>query len=116
MPDRQFVKSLRQNMTEAESVLWRHLRGHRLAGAKFKRQQAIGPYIVDFVHFAVRLVVEADGGQHNESASDEARDAWLRAQGYRVLRFWNNEILDNTTAVLEVVLACLLYTSPSPRD
>ena len=92
MPDQDFVKSLRQNMTDAERLLWRHLRGHRLGGVKFRRQQAIGPYIVDFVHFGARIVVEADGGQHNESASDERRDAWLQSQGFRILRFWNDTL------------------------
>jgi len=91
MVTQKFVKSLRQHMTEAENLLWQHLRGHRLNGEKFRRQQAIGPYVVDFVHFGARVVIEADGGQHNESESpgDERRDAWLKSQGFRVLRFWN---------------------------
>ena len=119
MVKHEFVKALRQNMTEAESLLWRHLRGHRLGGAKFRRQQPIGPYIVDFVHFSARVVVEADGGQHNESPTDERRDEWLKSQGFRVMRFWNNEIFNNTAAVLEAVMAAVehrhpLFPNPSP--
>ena len=101
MQQREFARYLRRNMTDAERVLWRHLRDRQLAGAKFRRQQAIGPYVVDFVEFESRLIVEADGGQHNDSTSDLVRDAWLAAQGFRVLRFWNNQILQETAAVLE---------------
>ena len=114
MPKHDFVKSLRQNMTDAENLLWRHLRAHRLGGVKFRRQQAIGPYVVDFVHFGARVVVEADGGQHNESLADEKRDAWLTAQGFRIMRFWNNDILTDTAAVLEAVMAEVERASPSP--
>lgn len=112
-----FVKSLRQHMTEAENLLWQHLRGHRLNGEKFRRQQAIGPYVVDFVHFGARVVIEADGGQHNESPGDERREAWLKSQGFRILRFWNHEIFNETAAVLEAVLVaveCRHPLSPSP--
>lgn len=90
-------------MTNAEQVLWRHLRAYRLMGEKFRRQQPIGNYIVDFVHFGARLIVEAGGGQHNESVTDVERDIWLRGQGFTVLRVWNNEILTNTAAVLEKI-------------
>ncbi len=99
---REFARTLRQNMTDAERLLWRHLRAHRLAGAKFRRQQPLGPYIVDFVHLGARLVVEADGGQHAGEA-DAVRDAWLRGQGFRVLRFWNNDILRQPQAVLAAI-------------
>ena len=109
-----FAKSLRKNMTDAEALLWRHLRAHRLRGAKFRRQQPIGPYIADFVHFEARLIVEADGGQHNESISDAQRDEWLRARGYKVMRFWNNEILADPEGVLEQVLLALSEISLSP--
>lgn len=107
-------------MTEAERLLWHHLRAHRLHGHKFRRQQPIGPYIVDFVHFGARLVIEADGGQHNGSASDARRDAWLKHQGFTVLRFWNNDVLLNVEAVLEAILDALplspssLSPGPSP--
>jgi very-short-patch-repair endonuclease len=109
-----FAQSLRTRMTDAERVLWHHLRAHRLDGAKFRRQQPIGPYIVDFVHFGARVIVEADGGHHNESAHDDVRDAWLRAQGFRVLRFWNSEIAHNTPAVLETIWMAVRGDAPSP--
>jgi len=108
----QFAKSLRQNMTDAEALLWRHLRAHRLDGQKFRRQQPIGPYVVDFVHLGARVIVEADGGQHNESARDDARDAWLKRQGFKVLRFWNDQILQSTDSVLEVIGVAVVPTSP----
>lgn len=97
------AKRLRKNMTDAEKLLWRHLRAHHLLGEKFRRQQPVGDYVVDFVHFGARLIVEADGGQHSESADDSIRDEWLRDQGFNVLRFWNNDILRNTTEVLEKI-------------
>ncbi|SDW60591.1 Very-short-patch-repair endonuclease [Thiocapsa roseopersicina] len=104
MDQRQFAKTLRQTMTDAEQLLWRHLRAHRLDGQKFRRQQPIGPYIVDFVHFGARLIVEADGGQRNASDRDSVRDAWLGEQGFRVIRFWNHDILQNPEAVLSSIL------------
>ncbi|WP_313643812.1 endonuclease domain-containing protein [Stenotrophomonas sp.] len=114
MQQLKFAKSLRKNMTEAEHRLWRLLRAHRLLGEKFRRQQPLGPYVVDFVHFGARLIVEADGGQHNQSRQDARRDAWLESQGFTVLRFWNNEILGNGDAVLEVILATVSALSPNP--
>lgn len=105
MENLHFAKDLRQNMTDAEMALWRHLRAHRLQGQKFRRQQPIGPYIVDFVHFKARLIIEADGGQHSECARDLRRDAWLENQGFRILRFWNNEILLNGESVRETIFA-----------
>ena len=114
MHPREFTKTLRQNMTDAEQRLWKHLRAHRMDGQKFRRQQPIGPYIVDFVHFGTRLIVEADGGQHADSPHDEARDAWLRSQGFTVLRFWNNDILQRTDAVLESIWIALQADHPSP--
>ena len=116
MEQREFAKHLRCNMTESENKLWRQLRAHRLNGEKFKRQQPIGPYVVDFVHFGARLIVEADGGQHNDSPHDKRRDAWLREQGFKVMRFWNNEIISNLDGVLATVLAAATESplSPSP--
>jgi very-short-patch-repair endonuclease len=117
MDQLQFARYLRKNMTDAERLLWRHLRAHRLHDQKFRRQQPIGPYVVDFVHFGARLVIEADGGQHNGSADDAIRDAWLKSQGFTVLRFWNNEVLLNIEAVLETILrevAKGAARSPSP--
>ncbi len=96
------ARVLRRHSTDAERVLWRHLRNRQLKGKKFRRQAPIGPYVVDFVCHEARLVVEVDGGQHAQARDrDQARDAWLRSQGYRVLRFWNNEVLRNTQGVLE---------------
>ncbi|MBD9480612.1 endonuclease domain-containing protein [Pseudoxanthomonas sp. PXM02] len=114
MESRTFAKQLRRNMTDAEHRLWNQLRAHRLDGEKFRRQQPIGPYIVDFVHFGARLIVEADGGQHNGSHGDTGRDPWLTQQGFRVLRFWNNEILLHTDVVLESIWQALRERAPSP--
>jgi len=114
MEQRQFAKQLRRNMTDAEHRLWKHLRAHRLEGQKFRRQQPIGPYIVDFVHFGARLVIEADGGQHAESSSDRTRDDWLARQGFLVLRFWNDDILQRTDAALESIWRALHERAPSP--
>lgn len=101
-------------MTDAEHRLWMHLRAHRLLGEKFRRQQPIGPYIVDFVHFGSRLIVEADGGQHNGASRDAVRDVWLTQQGFRVLRFWNHEILQRTDDVLESIWRAVHDRAPSP--
>jgi very-short-patch-repair endonuclease len=111
MQQTKFAKALRQNMTDAEQLLWRHLRAHRLNGQKFRRQQPIGPYVVDFVHLGAKLIVEADGGQHSQSESDVVRDEWLTSQGFKIMRFWNNDILNNTDAVLTAILDAL---APSP--
>ncbi|NSL55645.1 endonuclease domain-containing protein [Uliginosibacterium aquaticum] len=98
------AKALRTHMTDAEQRLWYYLRGHRFQGLKFRRQKPMGPYIVDFVCIERRLVIELDGGQHADAqACDAARDAWLAAQGYRVLRFWNHEVTQELAAVLEKI-------------
>ena len=111
----EYAKRLRKDSTDAEKRLWMHLRAHRFGGHKFKRQQSIGPYIVDFVCFDARLAIEIDGGQHAEQASsDGVRDIWLAGQGFRVLRFWNNEVLGNTEGVLQEILATLGTPSPQP--
>ena len=107
-----FARSMRAAPTDAEAVIWRQLRAHRFVGNKFKRQQPIGKYIVDFVCFEAKLVVEVDGGQHNESVADSIRDAWLESQGFVVLRFWNNEVMQNLEGVLMRILE-LLAPSPS---
>lgn len=112
------AKALRKNQTEAEQRLWYHLCAHRFEGAKFKRQKPIGPFIVDFVCLEYRLVVELDGGQHAEDVDyDARRDAWLAAQGYEVLRFWNNQVMRELPAVLERIgeaLAGATGRLPSP--
>ncbi|HKV97505.1 MAG TPA: DUF559 domain-containing protein [Gammaproteobacteria bacterium] len=109
------AKVLRKRMTDTERLLWRRLRAHRFMGTKFKRQQPIGPYIVDFVCFQTKLVVEVDGGQHLNRESDRLRDAWLEQQGFRIFRFWNNEVLQEAPAVLERIAAAIRpLPHPSP--
>ena len=98
-----FARVLRKNPTDAERRLWRRLRRKGLNGLRFRRQAPIGPYIADFYCDARSLIVEVDGGQHGASA-DAARDAWLAFHGYRVLRFWDNDVLSNTEAVLAAIL------------
>jgi very-short-patch-repair endonuclease len=108
------AKALRKNMTDAEQRLWYHLRAHRFLGAKFKRQKPIGPYIVDFVCMESRLAIELDGGQHAEDTEyDQRRDAWLATNGYTVLRFWNNQVMQELPEVLERIREALVAT-PSP--
>lgn len=116
MPDHttQIAKTLRHRLTDTERQLWTQLRAHRMQPCKFKRQQPIGPYIVDFVCFQAHLVIEVDGGQHQDSAADLERDAWLEGQGFRVLRFWNNEVLMQMPAVLEKILEVLHPSPPVP--
>ncbi len=101
-------RSLRKNQTDAERVLWRRLRQRQLAGCKFRRQQPLGRYIVDFACLERKLVVEVDGGQHLErSTKDALRDQWLGKQGFAVLRFWDNEVINETGNVLETILSAL---------
>jgi len=97
-------------MTDAERALWRHLRSRQLSGHKFRRRQQLGPYIVDFVCLGNRLVIELDGGQHadqNQSEYDSQRTDWLQQNGYRVLRFWNHEVLQNLDSVRQAVYLAL---------
>lgn len=102
------AKNLRQNMSEAETRLWHHLRAGRLNGYKFRRQQPMGNYIVDFVCVTPKLIIEADGGQHAEQAEyDQARSLYLNGLGFTVLRFWNDEILRQTDEVLAEILRVL---------
>ena len=110
------AKTLRTNQTEAEQRLWYHLRAHRFMGLKFKRQKPMGRYIVDFLCVERRLIIELDGGQHAEQVVyDQHRDAWLRSQGYTVLRFWNHEVMQQMEGVLEQIRSTIaLSPSPSP--
>ena len=101
------AKGNRKTLTDAERKLWSILRSHRMQGWKFKRQEQLGDYIVDFVYFGARLIVEADGSQHAESLADEQRTAWLESEGFRVIRFWNNDILLNPDGVATAILAAL---------
>lgn len=108
------ARALRRRMTDAERRIWYFLRGRHLVGFKFRRQHPIGPYVVDFVCLEQKLVIELDGGQHASDPNDPHRDAFLQRNGYRVLRFWNNEALSRTAAVCESILRAASVT-PSPR-
>jgi very-short-patch-repair endonuclease len=120
VPNRERARTMRAAPTDAEKKLWWHLR-HRLAadGTHFRRQVRLGPYIADFVSHRARLVVEVDGGQHGESvAADAQRTRFVEGEGYRVLRFWNNDVLRNIDGVLEIIQRALTMTptpSPSPQ-
>ena len=109
------AKDMRSHQTHAEHRLWQILRAHRLAGYKFRRQVPIDFYIADFVCFAARLIIELDGGQHAESKNDATRDEFLRSQGFRVLRIWNNDLFTNEEGVGELILSALrLAPLPNP--
>ena len=116
------AKILRKRLTDAEKLMWRHLRGKQLEGFKFRRQEPIGNYVADFVCYEKRIIVEVDGSQHC-SEKDRERDRWFEGQGFvvsaqpngfKVLRFWNNEVLKNTEGVWEVIRKTMLV-SPSPN-
>ncbi len=111
------AKSLRQNQTDAEVLLWHYLRNKQLDGYKFRRQQPIGPYIIDFACLPEKLLIELDGGQHAEREGyDEQRDRFLQSKGYRVLRFWNNEVFENCFDVLEQIYQALTSPDYSPHE
>ena len=107
-----FARNMRAAPTDAEAVIWRQLRAHRFAGHKFKRQQPIGNYILDFVCFEAKVIVEVDGGQHDGSSADKERYAWLESHRFIVLRFWNNDVMQNLEGVLMRILE-LVAPSPS---
>ncbi len=111
------AKTLRTNQTDAEKALWYHLRAHRFMGLKFKRQKPISGYIVDFVCWEQKVVIELDGGQHAEQIEyDIRRTQYLEGEGYRVLRFWNNQVLDELESVLEAIrLEIALSPTPLPQ-
>src|SRR3990167_4253291 len=102
---KKFQKELRTNQTDAESRLWYHLRSRRFQGWKFRRQHALHGYIVDFVCLKRKLVIELDGGQHaDQQAYDNHRTHVLEKDGFKVIRFWNNDALSNLEGVLEMIL------------
>jgi very-short-patch-repair endonuclease len=94
------ARRLRVNQTDAETVLWNRIRNRQIDRHKFARQVPLGAYVCDFVCRDKHLVIEVDGGQHAESPADAVRDAYLIAEGYRVLRFWNDEVFGNLDGVL----------------
>ncbi len=106
------ARALRQHQTDAEKVLWYRLRSRQLEGRKFRRQQVIGRYIADFLCLDPKLVIELDGGQHAERIEqDEQRTRYLQILGYRVLRFWNHDVLREPESVLEVIRTAIINTS-----
>ena len=118
MPNRSHLtdvaKRLRHGMTDAERVLWREVRAHRFAGFKFKRQEPLGLYVVDFVCYEAKLIIELDGGQHaNQQEADAERTRWLESRGFRVVRFWNNDVLANTAGVMQEIEKELPSPHPS---
>ena len=112
------AKKLRQSETEAEQIIWSWLRAKKLKGVKFRRQEPVGIYVVDFVSFEKKLIIEIDGGQHNievNKANDEVRTEWLESQGFRVIRFWNNEVSANLDGVIaQIQEAINEHPHPSP--
>ena len=105
---------LRGRMTNAECKLWFALRDRRFASFKFRRQVPVGPFIADFICYDRRVVVAVDGGQHADSAIDRRRDRWFAANGFLVLRFWNNDVLSNLEGVLSSILDALRQHTPHP--
>jgi very-short-patch-repair endonuclease len=104
------ARRMRVTATTAEMRLWRHLRRHPMLGSHFRRQVVIGPYIADFACMAAKLVIEVDGSQHGEDTQrlrDSVRTAWLEAEGFRVLRYWNNDVLKNIDGVLDEIHVAL---------
>lgn len=108
------ARKLRKTTTDAERLLWGRLRGEQL-GWRFRRQHPIPPYIVDFACIAAKLIIEADGGQHNRPGDHHLRDRALRKGGWNVLRFWNNDIIGNMDGVLQTISAALGSPMPPPN-
>jgi very-short-patch-repair endonuclease len=110
------ARTLRANSTDAARRLWYYLRDRRMSGYRFRRQVPIGPFVVDFVCMRARLIVELDGGQHAEHLLDDLdRTRSLARTGFRVIRFWNDEVLQRTEAVLESILEALIQACPHPN-
>jgi very-short-patch-repair endonuclease len=110
------ARALRRDTTEAEKKLWQHLRQPPFKPHRFRRQGTIGPYFADFASHQLRIVIEVDGGQHSLGTPDEGRTRYLEAIGYRVLRFWNNEVLENISGVLSAIDAAIDADRPPTPD
>jgi very-short-patch-repair endonuclease len=111
------ARSMRSEPTDAERRLWGRLKDRQINGWRFRRQHPIVPYVADFACVEARLIVEVDGGQHNDSRHDAIRDMRLRAEGWRVLRVWNNDVLSNTEGVVDVIATSLgPHPSPPPAE
>lgn len=111
---KELARQLRKNMTDAERCLWQHIRNRQLLGYKFRRQHELGTYIVDFVCLERKIILEVDGGQHiDRVVYDQKRTDWLTNQGFWVFRFWNNEVLEDTKLVLEMI--CKYIDAPSSQ-
>lgn len=106
------ARRLRAAATDAELRLWSHLRRKQAAGFRFRRQHPLGRYVVDFFCPEAKLIIEVDGGQHAEESA--TRETWLRSRGYRVLCFWNNDVLGNTEGVVEEIFRALRAATPHP--
>ena len=119
MPERvrrptQRAQKLRNNATPAERMLWHHLSRRQLNRWKFSRQMPVGPFVCDFLSRELKLVVELDGGQHHDNRADAARTAYIEQQGFRVVRYWNNEVQENVAGVLEHSRALIDLAHPQP--
>ena len=108
------ARELRRDMTPAERKLWQVLKGRHLDGHRFRRQHPMGPYIADFACLESGVVIEVDGGQHDESEEELRRDRFMEAKGFKVLRFWNNEIMANLEGVGSVIAQRLAERCPHP--
>ena len=106
-------QTLRRNMTDAEKLLWQRLRDRQMKGCKFRRQHPFNNFILDFVCLEAKLVIEVDGGQHNESVHDRERDQELESAGFQIMRFWNHQVLNEIDAVTEAIRLELEKTNPS---
>jgi very-short-patch-repair endonuclease len=112
----QRARELRHNSTSAEHILWQHLRQPPFKVHHFRRQATIGWCFCDFASHKLRLVIEVDGGQHSDNAGDERRTRFLASHGYRVLRFWNNDVFENADGVLSVILDAAEQAAPPTPD
>ena len=110
-----FARQLRHNATEAEQLLWKHLRRKQLSGMRFRRQHPIGPYVADFACLKERLIIELDGGQHSDSSQyDSQRDVYLAERGFRVLRFWDYQVMEDMDSVSAAVTEAVEPGPPQP--